>query len=230
MTHPSIGRLALGVAVLGSLGFAFGGWAVVTVTDLPAAYVAGQDVAFQFKVRQHGEEPFSGLSPEVLISTSASGTPQVFPARPAAQRGTYIARFTVPQGERLYLSVKSAFRRGRPLPLLAQPVVRSAAEVAAQPAAAHGRRLFVAKGCVTCHTKSEYEEFAAYEPLKVGPDLTNRVFPADWVAAKLRDPASRGVRGTDFQMPTLELNDTEIAALAAFLNQREVARDLAPNP
>ena len=225
MTHPSIRRAALALAALGSLGFAFGGWAVVTVTDLPAAYVAGEDVSFEFKVRQHGVEPLSGLSPEVLVSTSAGGKPQVLEARPTAQRGTYAARFTVPRGERLYLSVRSGFRGGRPLPLLAQPVVSSAAEVAAQPAAAHGRRLFVAKGCVTCHTKSEYDELAAYEPSKVGPDLTNRVFPADWAAAKLRDPASRGVRGTDIQMPTLELNDTEIAALATFLNQREVARD-----
>jgi len=42
---------------------AMGGWAVVTVRDLPEYLVAGQQYTIEFQVRQHGRTLLSGLRP-----------------------------------------------------------------------------------------------------------------------------------------------------------------------
>lgn len=83
----------------------------------------------------------------------------------------------------------------------------------AQPAeaAAVGRALFQAKGCVACHRHDGVPGAAG----GVGPDLTryrpNPAFVRDW----LRDPSA--IR-PDTPMPNLALSDDEIEALIAFLD------------
>lgn len=83
-----------------------------------------------------------------------------------------------------------------------------------------GRALFRAKGCVTCHrhnavakpTPGSLEE--AIQGDGAAPNFTNYQPDPDFVRAWLRDPAA--VRpGT--RMPNLELSETEIDALIAFL-------------
>src|SRR5216117_4585908 len=43
----------------------FGGWAAITVEDLPDYVVARQPLVLSFMVRQHGVRPLSGLNPTV---------------------------------------------------------------------------------------------------------------------------------------------------------------------
>jgi mono/diheme cytochrome c family protein len=77
-------------------------------------------------------------------------------------------------------------------------------------AAERGRRLFVAKGCVTCHVHAEASGGAS---LAVGPELTGKRFAAEYLARFLANPAIK----TD-RMPDLGLKPAEIAALSAFIN------------
>lgn len=68
MTTASLRRIMPGLLLLPALaGFAFGGWATVTVEDLPDHVVAGRPVQLEFTVRQHGVEPVRGLEPEVEV-------------------------------------------------------------------------------------------------------------------------------------------------------------------
>lgn len=89
------------------------------------------------------------------------------------------------------------------------------AEGGAQPppedAAAVGRDLFQAKGCVACHRHDGVPGATG----GMGPDLTryrpDPAFVRDW----LRDPSA--IR-PNTPMPNLALSDEEIAALIAFLD------------
>jgi mono/diheme cytochrome c family protein len=90
---------------------------------------------------------------------------------------------------------------------------RAAPEIAA---AERGRRLFVAKGCVTCHV---HPEVPASGVVNVGPDLTGRRFTGDYLQRFLADPNIATTRGAGgFEMPNLNLAPREIAALAAFIS------------
>ncbi|MEW5988131.1 MAG: c-type cytochrome [Chloroflexota bacterium] len=79
--------------------------------------------------------------------------------------------------------------------------------------AAQGRVLFQAKGCVTCH---RYEGFARPDEffLDIAPDLTHYQPDPAFVREWLRDPAA--IRPNTL-MPRLDLDETEIEALLAFL-------------
>jgi cytochrome c1 len=80
----------------------------------------------------------------------------------------------------------------------------------------HGADLFLAKGCVVCHTHSAFTaERRAFEGLQVGPDLSHVQRDANYLRVWLKDPAS--VK-PDTKMPTLDLKGQEIEALIAFLH------------
>ena len=81
--------------------------------------------------------------------------------------------------------------------------------------AERGRRLFVAKGCVTCHLHRAVNETS----IAVGPELTGRRFAPEYLARFLADPAAVIPPPSGaFGMPNLRLKPAEIAALTAFLN------------
>src|SRR5947199_50889 len=79
--------------------------------------------------------------------------------------------------------------------------------------------LFVAKGCVTCHVHGDIEGSGT---VAVGPELTGRRWPAEYLKLFLANPAIAPRSGT-FRMPDLGLKPQEIAALAAFLNAEHQA-------
>jgi mono/diheme cytochrome c family protein len=85
-----------------------------------------------------------------------------------------------------------------------------------------GRRLFASQGCVTCHVHRDVPigtELAGF-----GSDLTNRRFPADYLARFLADPSIRPAADGK-RMPNLALREKEIAPLIAFINaERKSAR------
>ncbi len=78
-----------------------------------------------------------------------------------------------------------------------------------------GQRLFVAKGCVVCHTHDAARESWQGMAVDIGPNLTNFTAAPDYLAKWLDDPSAIK---PETQMPTLGLSDDEIGALVAFIN------------
>lgn len=198
---------------------ATGGWAVISVRDLPEYFVAGQEYRIEFEVRQHGVRLMSQLEPRLIVRTSEPrrllgaerGELATIPAAPLSGDGAYGATFTVPSGvERLYLVIKSGFGSGE-LRLYPHPVVAPGTTRPAAPLAERGRALFVAKGCNTCHANADLRDRPANQTLDVGPDLGGRRFPEAYLVAQLTRPASE-------RMPDLRLGEAEVRALTAFLN------------
>src|SRR6266550_3801997 len=74
---------------------AMGGWAVVTVKDLPEYFVAGQQYTIEFQVRQHGRTLLSGLRPQLVIASPGAREVSI-PAAARPADGTYAVTFTAP--------------------------------------------------------------------------------------------------------------------------------------
>jgi len=79
-----------------------------------------------------------------------------------------------------------------------------------------GRRLFIAKGCMVCHSHNETNSVREIG-VDVGPDLTNKEFGSEYLKLWLKDP--RSVKPAT-QMPNLGLKEGEIEALTAFINAK----------
>lgn len=197
-----------------------GGWAVVTVKDMPEYFVAGQEYTIEFQVRQHGRELLSQLAPRLVVSSSErrlgglmSGKDETtVPAVARSAEGTYAATFTAPSVERVFLTIKSGFGNSE-LRLYAQPVVAASASASRPPMAAadRGRVLFVAKGCNSCHANTDLTNRPDNQEIAMGPALGGRRLARQYVVQKLTKPASEA-------MPDLGLTQAEVAALAAFLS------------
>jgi hypothetical protein len=185
---------------------------VITVEDLPDQVMVGQPVALTFAVRQHGHTLINGLNARV----EAKGGGQVVRAAAAAKgTGRYTATLTLPNAGAWTITVYSGFGPSN-VTLMPVPAV-NAGRATAEPAAAdRGQRLFVAKGCLTCHL---HDEVPASGAVKVGPYFSGRRFPADYLRQFLADPSIATTRGPGGpEMPNLNLAPREIAALAAFIN------------
>ncbi|HEX9926323.1 MAG TPA: c-type cytochrome, partial [Anaerolineae bacterium] len=91
------------------------------------------------------------------------------------------------------------------------PVEAAEADLSHDPA--HGRALFLAKGCTACHMHSEVSR-SVPGPV-IGPNLTNYQADPNFVRQWLRNPQS--IR-PNTQMPNLELSEADIDALITFLS------------
>ena len=80
-------------------------------------------------------------------------------------------------------------------------------------AAVQGAQLFVAKGCITCHSHSAVTGARSLGP--IGPDLSAYRNDPAYLRTWLKDPAAVKPRT---EMPNLGLTAEEIEALIAFLN------------
>jgi hypothetical protein len=210
--------------VLGLTGFetaAVGGWAVLTVENLPDHLVAGTSYRLEFTVRQHGARPMAGLEPSLSLRAAganrAAGSPGIRATRTPVE-GRYAATFTVPETDRLTLTVRSGFGPSE-LTLMPMPVIRAGQPIPTLAAVDRGRSLFVAKGCGTCHLNGDVPEFARENrSYKIGPELTGRRLEAGYVRQRLTDPASLPAIGAgDVRMPKLGLSPSEVDALVALL-------------
>lgn len=181
-----------------------GGWAVVTVDDLPDYAVAGTPVTLSWVIRQHGEEPVNRLTARV-DAVSGSGRTSVV-ARPGTGPGRYTATLTLPRPGKWTLTIHSGFGRSNvtlhPIAVVTSGMVPAVALTDAE----RGERLFVAKGCVTCHVDA-----------KVGPTLAGRRFEPVYLAGFLEKPR-RITPSAPMVMPNLGLKHREIASLVAYLN------------
>lgn len=221
MTTGSLRRVAPLSLLLLAMAALAGGWAVVTVEDLPDHVVAGRPVQLEFTVRQHGVEPRTGLEPQV--EARGRGAPMRAVAAPAGAAGRYRATLTLPEPGDWTLTIHSGLGKSR-VALLPIAAVAPGTAPAALSDSERGRRLFVAKGCVSCHLHRAVAGSGTYA---VGPELTERPLAPDYLARFLADPSvSPSNRGRgDGAMPDLELDQAEIGALVAFLGgERRASR------
>jgi hypothetical protein len=202
-------HLAVPALVLLPLGtLLVGGWAVTTVEDLPDYAVAGQPISLAFTVRQHGIKPMDGLRPRVEARAGELTTTAA--AMSARMGGQYSTTITLPRPGDWTITIHSGFGRDKTTLMPVRAVAPGSRVLPSLTDAERGRRLFVAKGCVTCHVD-----------VRVGPDLTGKRYPAEYLTQVLKDPqrvlpARSGV--FPVRMPDLNLKPREIAALVTYLN------------
>ncbi|MGB8982926.1 MAG: c-type cytochrome [Anaerolineales bacterium] len=128
-------RIAFGIALLLSLVFAIpafaGGWAVITLDELPTGVVAGKPLTVGFTVLQHGRTPMDGLEPTIVANLYKEQEFVVY-AEPDGEPGHYTATLTFPkEGE--WRWIVRAFSMEQQMPMLA--VAPPAAAALKQPVA-----------------------------------------------------------------------------------------------
>jgi hypothetical protein len=195
-----------------------GGWAIVTVKDVPEYAVAGVPVTLKFTVRQHGVTLLDGL--KTSVRATASGHPDATAAAsPTGNSGEYAATLMFPAAGAWTIRIDSGFNAIETTLLPLNISDAGGPPPGRLSAAARGEQLFVAKGCIGCHRN---QEIAAPNLVSVGPDLTSKRFPSDHLKAFLADPSKtlgRSARLDYGQMPNLNLEEQEIAALVQFINR-----------
>jgi len=207
-------RFALPALLLPLLGI-YGGWAAITVEDLPDYGVVRQPLNLTFTVRQHGVAKLSNLEPRVEARASGGGATTAAVAAAGKEQGQYTARLVLPQAGEWTITIHSGFGNSRVTLVPMQVIDASSPAPAALAVADRGRRLFVAKGCVTCHLHGDVKGSGV---VAVGPDLTGRRLAPEYLQRFLADPS---MIGSANRMPNLNLKQAEIAALIAFLNKAD---------
>jgi cytochrome c2 len=105
-----------------------GGWAVITLDELPTDVQAGEPVTVGFMVRQHGITPMEGLDPTITARLGFNDK-FVVQAAPEGEPGHYTAALTFPREGNWEWSIQ-AFSMDQPMPVLQ---VSSKAEAANPP-------------------------------------------------------------------------------------------------
>ena len=210
--------LAPALLLLPPAGAFFGGWAIVTVEQVPEYVAAGEPVTLRFVVRQHGVEPMKGLRP--TIEARAGGKTARAAAEPGRSTGHYVATLSLPEPGSWTLTIHSGFGTSQ-LTLLPIPAIRPGTTApSALAESERGKQLFVAKGCLGCHVRNEVG-LAGGET--IGPELTGKRYQAEYLRRFLTDPAANPTRTGTFRMPNLALQPAEIGALVAFINGERTA-------
>lgn len=201
-----------------------GGWAVITVDDLPERFVAGEPARFGFAVRQHGDRLLSGLQGRI---TARSGSRSVTGTVTPKDDGHYAGALTLPDPGEWVITIDSGFLNSGVTLLPMKAVARSAPHV---PVALmqRGQQLFVAKGCHTCHVHRDVKSQMMSVP--VGADLSDKRYSDVLLAKLLADPSILPASATygPFTMPNLQLREPEIAALVAFINAPRTTASRVP--
>lgn len=207
---------ALALAALAGTAFTFGGWCVITVDDLPEYVTVGKPTEITFNIRQHGVSLMNMLKP--VISAKSGGAEVNANATAAKGIGRYTVTLLVPKAGDWTVTINSGFMNNRatlaPIPAIAA----GASPPKPAPAADRGERLFVAKGCVTCHV---HGEVAGSGSIAIGPNLTPKRYQPEFLAKFLADPSIARTPGAKEIMPKLELNSAEVVAITAFLNNEK---------
>jgi len=207
-------------AVLLATGFAryAGGWAVVSVQDLPDYAVAGQPLTLTYTVRQHGDNLLNDLRGSV--AARSKGAIVEVPAKATGQPGTYSATLTLPNAGDWSVTIESGFGKSRVASIPMRALEAGTKTLPAMTSDERGRRLFVAKGCVTCHTHSDSKADLG----ELAPELTGKKFAPSYLAEFLANPSIKPPTVKDLRMPNMNLKKQEISALVAFINSdRKVA-------
>jgi mono/diheme cytochrome c family protein len=203
-----------------------GGWATVTVTDMPEYLIAGKAAEFRFLVRQHGVSPLDGQTVAVRATTPGGMEARAIARSVEGAKGEYTALLTVPTAGDWTIRIETDWPATPPL----LPVTAIRDGSAPPPALSRvdrGKRLFVSKACLTCHVTNDVP---AKSLLPAGPELTGRTFQPDYLRKFLADPAGTLGKASPprvGEMPNQQLTADDIDALVAFINRertQEVAR------
>lgn len=93
-------KLAIALALLLTLIFTIpvfaGGWAVITLDELPTNVVAGEEFTIGFMVLQHGKTPMTDLSP-IIIANLNKDSQFTVTAKEEGKPGHYTATLTFPK-------------------------------------------------------------------------------------------------------------------------------------
>jgi mono/diheme cytochrome c family protein len=215
---PRLGWVAL-LLVPVLVAFA-GGWAVITVDDLPDQVVAGEHLDLSFVVRQHGFTRMPNVMPQVV---ARSGGVDTRVAAVHRANGRYVATLRVPASGEWTLTIESGWGKSNVTLAPIKVVPAGTRVVASTSDFERGRRLFIAKGCVTCHVHGGVSGSGV---ASTGPELTDRRYAGEYLPRILASPPTTPSRPNGPTMPNLELRPVEIAALVAFINaDRRVASD-----
>jgi len=113
-------RIAIGLTLLLALGLAVpafaGGWAVITLDELPKDVAAGEPITIGFTVLQHGRTPMDGLDATVTARLSLTET-FVAKAEPDGEPGHYVATLKFPKEGHWEWSIQ-AFAMDQSMPVL----------------------------------------------------------------------------------------------------------------
>ena len=189
-----------------------GGWAVITVEDLPEQFVVGKATELKFSVRQHGMRLVPGL--DGWVSAFADGR-QVDAKPVSTEPGHYRASLTLPRAGQWKITIQSGFGPASAVTLMPIRAMGAGESPLATPLPQRGQQLFVAKGCNSCH----YHGDTKAQPLaRVGEDLTDKRYSDQLLSMMLTNPAM--IPKPDiWEMPDLKLRPQEVAALVAFINK-----------
>ena len=205
---------ALALAALGGMAFSFGGWAVVTVDDLPQSFTVGQPTTFAFSIRQHGVSLLDKLTPTLVAVDEKGESAGVTATATHDGEGHYVAKLTVPRPGHWSVTINTSFMNNR-VKLYPIPAVVAGQRVKDVAVADVGQSLYVAKGCVGCHI---HGAVTGYPAMNVGPNLTPKRYQAEYLAKLLVDPSIARTPGQQNKMPALGLKPAEVSALVAFIN------------
>ena len=213
MTPRSIRLLCSGVlVVLAAIGVDAGGWAVITVKDLPDYVVVGRPITLTYAVRQHGRNLLGGLDGRLEMR---SGARLVRAAATAARElGHYSATFILPHAGDWTIEIHSGFTSGISRSRINIQAIESREQAPLVSETERGQRLFTGKGCVTCHVHKDVESGL----VPVGPDLTARRYQPAYLQRFLAHPTQTPTAKSGSEMPDLGLHETEINSLVAFIN------------
>jgi cytochrome c2 len=217
MTKRAKHLALIGLLVVPIAAFRFGGWAIVTVHDVPEYAVAGTPVEFVYDVRQHGVTLRDDV--EGSIEATLAGA-KVGAGATSMGKGRYRATLTFPRAGTWKVRISSGWGPigGEMEPLTV--IAKGAATPAPMSPYNRGKQLFVAKGCVTCHS---HQLTADYTHANVGPDLSEPKFMSAYLTKFLADPSIKTNWANSNRMPDLGLKPAEITALVAFLNRETKA-------
>lgn len=213
MPRRSYALLLPALLLVPLFGRAMGGWATVTVEDVPDYVEAGKPLPLKFMIRQHGVTPLNGIHP--TIEARSGGNAARAAAEPGKEAGQYVAALTLREPGEWTITINSGFGNSKLTLLPIRAIAAGSPAPVALAADERGRRLFVSKGCVGCHTRNDVD---VGEGAMIGPVLTGKRYEAAWLRKFLADPAANATHTGTFRMPNLGLKESEIASLAAFVN------------
>jgi len=215
---------------------AYGGWAVVKVNKIPDAWVVGKPLILSWEVRQHGIRRM-GAEDNLIPTLEARSGSRVVSGTAAAysEEGWKGFRGTIvfPATGDWQVTINSGFGGARAVlvPWRVVDSVRTIRGTVEEHLATlgiprfseveRGRRLFAAQGCVTCHVHRAVE--ITGQMSTVGPELTDRRLPAEYLARFLANPSIKPETPGKMRMPNLDLREKEITPLVAFLTAEQRA-------
>jgi cytochrome c553 len=198
------------VAAFVGIGVQAGGWATITVAELPDYFVAGQATQLSFTIRQHGVRLMDDLTPSL---EAVNGTEKTT-ATVSREGANYHAKFTLPKPGLWTITIRSSFG-ANDVTLLPMQALAAHQAATAITDSERGRRLFVAKGCLQCH-KNDNAGVNGRFPWAT--DLTRKHYSSAYLAQVLAEPQKALAPPKNDRMPNLNLKPNEIAALTVFLN------------